>query len=121
MTASMDRLPALDLTLRKGTRMSKAIQVQTNGAVVPFPAGTKAKMQIRTEVGSATVEAELTTENDGLVIDEANALVTINISTAMSNTFAFERAVYDLVLIYTDNEKDPVVEGKLFAFPGVTQ
>jgi hypothetical protein len=112
----------MDLEVRKGARVIQPVLVQTNGATVALPAGTTAKMQIRSERGSTVVLDDLSTVNGRLTIDVAAALVTITIPSAVSAAFTFERAVYDLDLIYTaGNERDRIAEGKVYVFPAVTQ
>jgi hypothetical protein len=123
VSASVDPTPVFELGVKKGTRMSKVIQVQTNGEVVALPGDTKAKMQIRSSADSPTVLLELTTENAGLLVDANSALVTINLTSVQTAAFTFTRAVYDLDLIYpsSNDERECIVEGKLFVFPSVTQ
>lgn len=113
--------PVYDLSVPKGTKVSKLIQVQSNGAVVALPIGTKAKMQVRTSASSALVKLELTTENGGISVDESQAQVTFTLTTAQTAAFDFTRGEYDLNLIYPDNEWERLVEGKVFVFPAVTQ
>jgi hypothetical protein len=119
--ASTDPTPVFDVSVKKGTRLSKLIQVLSNGAVVALPVGTKGKMQIRTSVSSAVVKLELTTENGGITIDVDQALVTFTFTSVQTAGFDFERGEYDLKLIYPDTEGECIVEGKVFVFPSVTQ
>ena len=114
-------VPQLDLAVPKGTKVVQPVLVTTNGLSVPLPNGTKAKMQIRTSRLSSVVKAELSSDNGRLVVDAATAKVTITLVSAFTATFDFERGVYDLDLIYPDNEKERIVEGKVYVFPAVTQ
>lgn len=118
---STDPTPVFDISVKKGTRLSKLIQVLSNGAVVALPVGTTGKMQIRTSASSAAVKLELTSANNGIVIDVAQALVTFTLTTAQTAIFDFERGEYDLKLIYPDNEQECIVEGKVYVIPSVTQ
>jgi hypothetical protein len=119
--ASTDPTPVFDISVKKGTRLAKLIQVLSNGAVVALPVGTKAKMQIRTSFSSAIVKLELTTENNGITIDVNQAQVTFTLTSAQTALFDFERGEYDLNLIYPDNEAECIVEGKVYVIPSVTQ
>lgn len=111
----------LDLAVPKGQRVIQPIQVTTNGSATPLPVGTTAKMQIRSSPKSLITLAELTTENAQIIIDLASALVTIQMSSTITAAFAFERAMYDLELIYSNGEKDRIVEGRVYVLPSVTQ
>ncbi len=116
----MARFP-LDLPIRKGTKLVQLVQVTTNGAVTPLPVGTRARMQIRTSHRSSAVQAELTTENGRLAIDVATARITITLVSALTAAFTFERGVYDLKLIYPDNEEETITHGKVYVLPSVTR
>lgn len=123
MTASTRPVPVFDIGIPQGAQFVQPIQVLTNGVVVALPATTTAKMQIRSSRNSATVLAELTTENGQLTVDYTSALVTINLPSAVSAAFTFERGVYDIDLIYpgATPEHDRIVEGKVYVFQRVTQ
>lgn len=111
----------MDLPIPKGTKVVQPIQVMSGGAVVPLASGTRAKMQIRKTRESAIVLAELTTENSRIVIEESTAKVTFNLTSAQTAAFTFDRGVFDLDLIYPDNERERIVEGNVFVLPAVTQ
>lgn len=114
-------IQTLDLAVPKGAQVVQPILVTTSGAVSPLPSGTTAKMQIRSNPLSAIVLADLSVGNGMLTVDLTNALVTIKLSSTITAGFAFERAVYDLDLIYSNGEHDRIVEGKVFVLPNVTQ
>ena len=111
----------LDLAFKKGSRFVQPVEVALDGVLAPFPPGTTARMQIRASVGNPSVAAELTTENGRLVVDAGAALVTITMPSAFTDTFTFERAVYDLVLIYPGPEQETILEGKVYVYPSVTR
>lgn len=116
-------LAHLDLAIRRGSRLTQPVLVTTNGQVVPLPAGTTARMQVRANPKSEILLAELTSNaGGGLLVDANNAKVTISMTSAMTATFDFERATFDLQLIYPpDSEKEFIVEGKVYVFPSVTR
>lgn len=112
----------LDIRIKKGANVAQPIQVLTGGEVEPLPVGTTAKMQIRTTHQSEVVQAELTTENGRLLVDAANALVTITLTSAYTAAWTFERGVYDLFLTFPEDGGDePIVEGKIYVMPSVTR
>jgi len=110
----------MDLRIPKGTKVVQPIQVMSNGEIVPLPTGTRARMQIRSHRNSATVLSELNTENQRIVVEATTAKVTFNLTSAITGAFTFERGVFDLDLIYPDNEKERIVEGTVFVLPSVT-
>lgn len=111
----------LDLRVKKGTKVVQPVQVLTAGVVEALPVGTKARMKIRTSVQSEIIKADMTTENGHLAVDALNALVTITMQSAYTATFDFERGVYDLFLIFPDNEQEPIAEGTVYVMPSVTR
>jgi hypothetical protein len=58
-----------------------------------------ARMQIREKVNSPTVIHELTTQNSGIVFNDAYKTITLNISDATTTAFNFTSAVYLLEFI----------------------
>lgn len=61
-----------------------------------------ARMQIREKLASTTVLHELTTENYGVILDNTNKTITLNISAADTANFTFKSAVYSLELVNGD-------------------
>ena len=61
--------------------------------------GYTARMQIREKLGSTTIIKELTTENGGITLDNANKTITINISATDTAAFTFKQAVYSMELV----------------------
>lgn len=111
----------LDLRVKKGTKLVQPVQVLTAGVVEALPVGTKARMKIRTAVQSEIVKADLTTENGHLSVDANNARVTITMQSAYTAAFDFDRGVYDLFLIFSDNEQELIAEGTVYVMPSVTR
>jgi hypothetical protein len=121
MTATSVPVAVLNLALKKGSKVVQPIEVAINGVLTPLPGGTLAKMQVRADVSSNVVLLELTTENGGILVDAPGAIVTITMTSAITKALVFERAVYDLTLIYPDAEEETIVEGKIYAYPSVTR
>lgn len=111
----------LDIQVYKGKRIVQPIVVLTEGQLVSLVAGTKARMMIRPNALSETILADLSSDNQRLTVDEAGAKVTINMSSAFTATFDFERAEYDVDLIYPSGETDRIAQGRVFVFPSVTR
>lgn len=111
----------LDLEVPKGARVVQPILVTTDGSVVSLTPGTKALMQVRRSEKSNTVLAELSTENGRLALDVTTALLTITMPSDFTATLDFERARYDIFLIYPDLSREKIVEGKVFVFASITR
>lgn len=111
----------LDLAVQKGDRIVQVVLVTTNGVTVPLPSGTSAKMQIRRNHESVIILGELTPDNERILVEPDSAKVTITMPSAFTSSFEFERAVYDLKLIYPDNEEETIVAGKIYVLPSVTR
>lgn len=105
---------------------SAAYGAYTAGGIVeyntPIPiTGYSAQMQIRETLESTTVLHELTTANNGIVIDPVNYTITLNISAAITRTFDFDAAVYSCEL--TDNQGNviPFLTGSISLVKEVTR
>lgn len=66
-----------------------------------------ARMHIREEVDDVTAIVELTSTGGDIVIDAALGKVTFTITAAVTATFDFDSAVYDLEIV--DDSVEPVV------------
>ena len=62
-----------------------------------------ARMQIREKLDSPTVIYELTTENDGIVLNSVDSTINLSIPANITETFTFKKAVYSIELINTNN------------------
>lgn len=83
-------------------------------------AGYTARMQIREKLTSSTVIHELTTENYGIVLDNTNKTISLNISAANTALFNFKFAVYSLELV-DSNVVLPFIYGKITLESEVTR
>lgn len=86
---------------------SLAFTAYTSGGVLEYnqPAsltGLTAKMQLREKLTSTTVLHELTTQNGGIVFDNALKTITLTIPAAVTALFDFTSAVYTLE--FTDSQ-----------------
>lgn len=105
---------------------SAAYGAYASGGIVeyntPIPlTGYTAQMQIRETLESTTVLHEMTTANNGIVIDPINYTITLNISSAITGTFTFDSAVYSCEL--TDNQGNviPFLTGSISLVKEVTR
>lgn len=83
--------------------------------------GYTARMQLREKVDSTTVIDEITTANNGIVIDETNSRITLYISAIDTAAYTFTSAVYSLELISPTLEVTPLANGTLTLVKEVTR
>ena len=81
----------------------------TSGGVIeynePIDLSTyTARMQIREKLDSSTVIYELTTENGGIVLNNVDYTINLNIPATTTQTFTFKKAVYSMELVNTNND-----------------
>jgi hypothetical protein len=82
--------------------------------------GLTARMQIREKLSSTTTVLELTTENSGIVIDDSNKKITVNISATQTTAFTFKSAVYSLEIV-DGSTVIPFVYGSITLDPEITR
>lgn len=97
----------------------------TSGGIVEYNqpvdlAGLTAKMQIREKLDSSTYILELTTENGGIVLDNINKTITINISYEQTAALSFSSAVYSLEIM-RGAEVTPFINGTISLVKEVTR
>lgn len=83
--------------------------------------GCTARMQIREKLDSDTFIQELTTANNGIVIDTASSKISIYISAIDTANFTFGSAVYSLELVYLDGTVKALLNGTLTLVKEVTR
>jgi len=98
----------------------------TSGGVVeyntPVPlTGFTGQMQIRETIDSTTPIIELTTANNGIVIDTTASTVMIRITATQTRAFTFVTAVYSLELTDSSGIVTSFLTGNLTLVPEVTR
>lgn len=83
--------------------------------------GFTARMQIRNDIDSTAVIAELTTANSGIVIDNTQKTITLLISATNTTLFSFTTAVYDLELVSSGDQVTPFCGGIITLVKEVTR
>lgn len=97
---------------------SLAYTTYTSGGVLEYNTPVNlsnytARMQIRETVDSNTVIYELTTENSGIVFDNTLKTIALNIPASSTAQFDFELAVYNLELVYYNQDVIPFAGGSI--------
>lgn len=97
----------------------------TSGGIITYNApvdlvGMTGRMQVREKLDSPTTILELTTENGGIVIDNTNKTISINITATQTAALTFSSAVYSLELV-KDQVVTPFITGSLSLVKEVTR
>lgn len=80
-----------------------------------------ARMQIRTEVDSATVIYEATSASGQIVFDQTLKTITITIPASVTQNFTFETAVYSVELFTGSGRVTPFLVGNLVLVKEITR
>lgn len=83
--------------------------------------GCTARMQIRLDVGSPVVIAELLTQNAGIVLNTTPGQVDLYISATNTAAFNFDTAVYDLEIMFSSGDVCRLIEGEVVLSLEVTR
>jgi hypothetical protein len=83
--------------------------------------GYTARMQIRNKVDSTTSIIELTTENSGIVLDNINKTILLQMSALTTSAFNFINAVYSLELVSSGGQVTTLVSGNITLVKEVTR
>lgn len=97
------------IKIEQGATYRKQFTWKAGGVPVDLT-GYTGRMQIRPDVTSSTIIADLTTENDGITI-EANGVFNVFISATDTANLNFDTAVYDLELIAPSGDVQRMLEG----------
>lgn len=113
-------------TIEVNSVNSLAYTTFTSGGVVEYNqpvdlTGFTARMQIRETVDSSTVIHEATTQNSGIVLDQALKTIRIQIPAATTETFSFEQAVYSVELVSSAQVVYPFLVGNLSLVREITR
>lgn len=98
----------------------------TSGGVLEYNTpvslgGYAARMQIRKKLKDTEAVLELTTENGGLVLDNAAKLISIRATPAQTALLNFQQAVYDLELLSPQGKITRFAEGTITLKAEVTR
>ena len=83
--------------------------------------GCTARMQVRSEVESATVLLELTTANGGIVIDGPAGKLILHLPPKATTAISWESGVWDLEVVHPNGDVTRLVQGTISVLPEVTR
>jgi hypothetical protein len=105
---------------------SLSYKAYVSGGVIEYNqpidlSGYTGRMQIRSDIDSATVIAELTTANGGVLIDNTLKTITLSIPATATAGFTFTTAVYDLELVSAGSQVTQFCGGVITLYKEVTR
>ena len=78
-------------------------------------------MQIREKIDSTSTIIELTTENSGIILNNTNKYIQLEISATNTATFSFNSAVYSLELVSPSGKVYQLANGTITLVKEVTR
>ena len=111
-----------DITIEQGAGLRLPITYKSGGTFVDLT-GYQARMQVRKTHASSVKLIELTTENNGIVVDAdpTSGRFTVSMPASATAALNFARAVYDLELLPPANEPFRLLEGGVILSREVTR
>ena len=83
--------------------------------------GYTARMQMRAKIDDTTVIQELTTSNGGIIINNTNKTITLNITADTTAAYTFSTAVYSLEMVSSGGQVIPFCNGTITLVKEVTR
>ncbi len=84
--------------------------------------GCTMKMQIRKKAKDENILDELTIENNKIVLDDpVNGKFSIDLTGSETESYTFTSAVYDLKIIFSDDNTVRFCQGSIIVYPAVTR
>lgn len=102
-----------NFTIEQGTTVRKVFRLK-DGSNLPLNlTGFQARLQARATVGSPTVLLDASTENNKLVIDPLEGMVSLVLTANESAALSWSKAKYDLELENSGGEVMRPVKGEI--------
>lgn len=113
----------LNLKIEQGATFRQSLQWKTGDPATSVNlTGYQARMQIRSDVTSAVVLADMTTANGRILITDAvNGKFDLYLTAVETAALSFESGVYDLELVAPDNTVTRLLAGSVVLSPEVTR
>lgn len=98
----------------------------TSGGIITYNkpvdlTGYTARMQLRSKLEDTVILHEMTTENGGILINNASKTISLLISASSTANFTFTNAVYSLELVSSGGEVTPFLYGSVLVYKEVTR
>lgn len=109
------------LTIDQGSTWRAILTAKGSDRVPIDLTGYTARMQVRPSIPSATVLANLTTENGGIEIEPLAGEITLMLTDEQTAALPSGTWVYDLELVSAGGEVTRTIEGGFVVRPEVTR
>lgn len=111
-----------NLQIEQGATFRQPLELSDPYTEQPWDlSGCTARMQMRSKIASTDILHEMTTENNGLIIDPLLGIILMQIDAAVTTTFKFANAVYDLELVKSDGDVIRLLAGVVLVSMEVTR
>jgi hypothetical protein len=112
----------LKLTIEQGATFRKTLTWKAGTPAVPVDlTGCTARMQIRSEITSATILVTLTTENGGIILGGAAGTIELFIDPVATAAITWTAGVYDLEVVFSLTDVRRLLYGVVAVSPEVTR
>lgn len=112
-------------TLRLNFDTSRFAAYTSGGEVLYHPpvdlTSFTARMQIRSDINSATIIVSLTTSNGGITLGGVDGTIALLLTAVQTATFTFDSAVYDLEIIDSTGIVTRLLSGNVILSKEVTR
>lgn len=110
-----------DFTIEQGATFSQDIVWRDSDNTPVNLTGYTARMQARRSKTAEDVAVDLSTQNGGIVLGGNTGRITLKISAAITGTYTWPRAYYDLEVVSPDGNVRRLLQGELNLSVGVTR
>lgn len=111
-----------NLAIDQGATFRKRFTWKSGTPAVPVNlTGYTARMQIRAELESAAILAELTTENGGIALGGVTGTIDLYLSHTDTTAYAWDSGVYDIELIAPNGDVLRRIKGSVSVSKEVTR
>lgn len=111
----------LKFTIYQGATFRKRLTWKAPSGTPIDLTGCTARMQVRSEVESAVVLLNLTTENGGIALGGVSGEVDLYVSPADTSAINWDGGVFDLEIIHPGGEVTRLAQGSISVSPEVTR
>lgn len=118
---TQNRAATVNLLIQQGSDFSHTVSLQNDDGTPLVLTGYSAKMQIRPELGSATMLLELSTGNGRIVLNALAGQLTLSLTNTITSGLTFRSGVYDLEITSGSGFVTRIMQGNVTTSLEVTQ
>jgi len=111
----------LKFTIYQGATFRKRLTWEAPSGTPIDLTGCTARMHVRSEVESAVVLLNLTTENGGITLGGATGVIELLSAPTETATMAWDGGVWDLEIVHPNGDVTRLAQGSISVSPEVTR